>query len=82
MGFIIDTITIPIYILARKADGSVRDGMSLLDQMSAFSEGKIDRLTVIEALGLIDRQLFFDYVNAIAAKDVGSSLDIVYQIIE
>lgn len=71
-----------ILLIARKADGSVRDGMSLLDQISAFATEKIDRQAVIDALGLIDRKFYFDYVRAIAAKDISASLSLVQQLCE
>jgi len=69
-------------MIARKADGSVRDGMSLLDQMSAFAGDKIEMKHVAEALGLIDRQFYLDYVRAIASKDTAGALDMVRQLID
>ncbi|RKX26447.1 MAG: DNA polymerase III subunit gamma/tau [Candidatus Zixiibacteriota bacterium] len=71
-----------LFTIARKADGSVRDGMSLLDQMSAFAGEKITVQSVIEALGLIERQFYFDYVAAIAAKDASSALDMVKKLVD
>lgn len=56
-------------LLARKADGSVRDSLSLLDQITAFADSKITVAEVVNALGLVDRQFLFDYVAAIAGSD-------------
>lgn len=56
-------------LLARKADGSVRDSLSLLDQITAFTGDRITMADVVNALGLVDRQFLFDYVGAIAASD-------------
>ncbi|MEW5994941.1 MAG: DNA polymerase III subunit gamma/tau, partial [Candidatus Zixiibacteriota bacterium] len=58
-----------LQVLARKADGSVRDSLSLLDQVAAFAGEKIERQNVIDALGLIDRQMLFEYTEAGAARD-------------
>jgi DNA polymerase-3 subunit gamma/tau len=71
-----------LYIISRKADGSVRDGMSLLDQMSAFAGETIDKKSVTEALGLIDRQIYFDYVKALASKDSAEGLELVKNLID
>jgi len=56
-------------ILARKADGSVRDSLSLLDQIAAFAGRNVTEQDVVSALGLVDRQFLFDFVEAVAAKD-------------
>ncbi|MBM3327303.1 MAG: DNA polymerase III subunit gamma/tau [Calditrichaeota bacterium] len=46
-------------IIARKADGSVRDSLSLLDQVIAFAGGRALRPDVVEALGEIRLDLYF-----------------------
>ncbi len=71
-----------LYILARKADGSVRDAVSLLDQISAFTDQTITAVHVNEALGLIDRTFFLDYFAALAARDTGASLALVKKIFD
>ena len=71
-----------LFMIARKADGSVRDGMSLLDQMSAFAGEKITAQNVVEALGLIDRQFYFDYIGAIAAKDASAALGMIKKLVD
>lgn len=71
-----------VYTLARKADGAVRDSLSLLDQLSAFAGEKITPRHIIEALGLVDRQFYLKYVDAVAAKDCPSSLAVVKELID
>ena len=71
-----------IKLLARKADGSVRDSLSLLDQLTAFASEKITSETVISALGLVDRQMLFNFVNCVAAHDSKSILALIRQVIE
>ena len=51
--------------IARAADGSVRDGLSLLDQAMALSGEKILAQTVTDMLGLVDRSALFALYNAI-----------------
>ncbi|HWR84153.1 MAG TPA: DNA polymerase III subunit gamma/tau [Candidatus Deferrimicrobium sp.] len=81
----IEQITIDepaLQLLARKADGSVRDALSLLDQVAAFAGSAIMQEHVVEALGLVGRQVLFDYIDAIAAKDSRRVLDISARILE
>ena len=59
--------------LARAADGSMRDGLSLLDQAIAFSAGEVAAEAVSAMLGSIDRQHVIRFVQALAAQD-GSAL--------
>jgi len=55
-------------MIARAADGSVRDGLSLLDQAIARSEsGVIDGELVTDMLGLADRAIIFDLLEAVMA---------------
>ena len=58
-----------LLLLARKGDGSVRDSLSLLDQVAAYAGEKITEQDVVNALGLVDRQFLFDYTTAIAESD-------------
>ena len=53
--------------IARSADGSVRDGLSMLDQAIAQAEGTITENQVINMLGLADRGLVFDLMDAVMA---------------
>ena len=59
--------------LARAADGSMRDGLSLLDQAIAFSAGDVTAEAVSAMLGSIDRQHVIRIVQALADLD-GSAL--------
>jgi DNA polymerase-3 subunit gamma/tau len=67
-------------LLARAADGSVRDGLSLLDQAIALADqddGAIDDKQVRTMLGLADRSVTFDILDAIMKGDVGQALETV-----
>jgi DNA polymerase-3 subunit gamma/tau len=60
--------------IARAADGSMRDALSLLDQAIAFAGGKLlDRAQAEEMLGVVGRRTLFEVVDAIAAGQ-GSAL--------
>jgi len=69
-------------ILARKADGSVRDSLSLMDQIAAYAGETVSEADVVEALGLVDRSLLFSFTNAVADHQPGQALELVRQILE
>ena len=63
-------------MLARAADGSVRDGLSLLDQAIALggAEASVTAEAVRDMLGLADRALVLDVMEALMAGDTPSAL--------
>ncbi len=61
-------------LIARAADGSVRDGLSILDQALARGRGRLDEEDVREMLGLADRGLVFDLCEAVMAGDAAAAL--------
>ncbi|MDH5750529.1 MAG: DNA polymerase III subunit gamma/tau, partial [Rhodospirillales bacterium] len=67
-------------LIARAADGSVRDGLSLLDQAIAQSgwqegdQGAIDDVLVRNMLGLADRSMTFDLYEAVMKGDIRDAL--------
>ena len=63
-------------ILAKKADGSMRDGQSLLDQTASFSGEQINARTVRHLLGMVDQEILFQLGDIISAKDMAAGLDI------
>jgi DNA polymerase III subunit gamma/tau len=63
-------------LIARAADGSVRDGLSLLDQAIALSGGSaIDDVAVRDMLGIADRNLVFDLLETVLKGDAAGALD-------
>jgi len=56
-------------LLARKADGSMRDGVSLLDQCITSSERNVTTAAVRDILGLIDEERVIAFMDSIAAGD-------------
>ncbi|HLY44423.1 MAG TPA: DNA polymerase III subunit gamma/tau [Stellaceae bacterium] len=62
-------------LIARAADGSVRDGLSILDQAIALSGGGIAEATVRDMLGIADRGLVFDLLETVLKGDAAGALD-------
>ncbi len=69
-----------LFMLAREADGSLRDSQSLLEQSLAFAGGELKAAHVAEALGLMDRSILFEISEAVAGKDAAACLKIVEKI--
>jgi DNA polymerase-3 subunit gamma/tau len=68
-----------IELIARAADGSVRDGLSLLDQAiarGAEDGGEITAAMAADMLGLADRSYVFDLMDAVVAGDAAKALEI------
>ncbi len=55
-------------MIARAAQGSMRDALSLLDQAIAFGEGKVEETAVRDMLGIIDQGYLFDLLEALAQQ--------------
>jgi DNA polymerase-3 subunit gamma/tau len=62
--------------IARSADGSVRDGLSMLDQAIAQAEGVITTAQVVDMLGLADRAAVFELMEAVMGGRPAAALSI------
>jgi len=56
-------------IIAKKADGALRDAESYFDQIVAYSQGKIEAGLVSQMLNLIDEEVYFNISDAVISKD-------------
>lgn len=63
-------------LIARAADGSVRDGLSLLDQAIAHGGGNVTADFVRAMIGLADRAAVFDLFEKLMNGDIKSALDL------
>ena len=62
-------------LIARAADGSVRDGLSILDQAIALANGSIAEDLVRDMLGIADRNLVYDLFETVMKGDAAGALD-------
>ncbi len=65
----IDASDEALALLARSAEGSMRDAQSALDQVIAFAGGRVTVDEVSAVLGLVGRDLLFDLVESVIAED-------------
>jgi DNA polymerase-3 subunit gamma/tau len=64
-------------LIGRVAEGSMRDAISLLDQLVSFSGHKISYDNVVLLLGTADEELLFAFGDALAAGDITKVLELV-----
>jgi DNA polymerase III subunit gamma/tau len=64
-------------LIAREADGSLRDAESLLEQVLAFAGKEVEEKDVAEVLGVVDRQALFGVAGAVLDRDAAQALRLV-----
>ena len=73
--FVIDEKALDI--ITRSAEGSMRDAVSLLDQLVSFAGEKITSDDVVALLGCADEDLLFAFGDALVKADVRSALELI-----
>ena len=58
-----------LQLIARKADGSMRDALSILDQVISFCGSEISSSKTTQALGVIPNDIFFEYTHSLLDKN-------------
>ncbi|MFH0959436.1 MAG: DNA polymerase III subunit gamma/tau [Pseudomonadota bacterium] len=69
-------------MIAREAQGSFRDALSLLDQVIAFADGKIEVETIQNILGIGSRDIFFDILGAMINREPSAALEAMRQVFD
>ncbi|MES0340965.1 MAG: DNA polymerase III subunit gamma/tau [Candidatus Humimicrobiaceae bacterium] len=69
-------------LIARYADGSLRDADGILEQLAAYSEGKIEAKDVVALLGIVDLEILFQFVDILAERNISKSLETTKSIIK
>ncbi len=68
-------------LIARSADGSLRDALVIMDQMISFSGNKILAQSVIELLGMVQKEKIFDAAEAVIKGDASKTALLVDELI-
>lgn len=69
-----------LHLIARKAEGSMRDSLSLLDQAISFCGAKIVANDIIDILGVIDWEIYFNLTNHIIENNLKGAFQLVEDI--
>lgn len=68
-------------LIARIADGALRDALSILDQAIAMGAGKVEYDNVVSMLGLVGNDNLFRYADEVISKNVEKVIKIIDQVI-
>lgn len=79
-GIEIDDLALTL--IAKKADGALRDAQSLFDQIISFSGQKVESEMLSQMLNLIDEEVYFKISDAILEKDFNNAFNITQKIYE
>ena len=70
-----------LHVIAQKADGALRDALSIFDQIVSFCGKEITYKKVIENLNIIDFEYFFEITNNIIQRNTSECLNILNDIL-
>ena len=68
-------------VIAQKADGGMRDALSIFDQIVSFSQGNVTYRAVIENLNVLDYDYYFRLTSFVLENKVGDSLLLLNEIL-
>src|SRR6266436_2488435 len=71
-----------LHLIAKSANGGMRDALSLLDQVLSFGEGPVTVARVREVLGLIPDELYGEMLRAIVERDPAAIFPLVDRLLE
>lgn len=71
-----------LFAIARRADGSIRDGESILEQLSTYKPSGVELSDVEELLGLVPAEFFFTFVDRLLVSDASGLLELIAQVVE
>jgi DNA polymerase III subunit gamma/tau len=71
-----------LHIIAQKADGAMRDALSIFDQLVSFAGHTLTYETVLENLNVLDYEYFFNITGHILAGDISSTLLTINEILD
>lgn len=70
-----------LHIIAQKADGALRDALSIFDQIVSFCGSEITYDSVIQNLNILDYEYFFKITESILANSIPESLNLFNEIL-
>ena len=68
-------------VIAQKADGGMRDALSIFDQIVSYSQGNVTYQSVIENLNVLDYDYYFRLTDWVLANKVGQSMLLLNEIL-
>lgn len=70
-----------LHLIARKADGGMRDALSIFDQMASFTGGKITLSATLENLNMLDSTYYFRLTDMLLGAEISQAMLLLNEII-
>ena len=71
-----------LHLIAQKADGAMRDSLSLFDRLVSFSESNLTYHSVIDHLNILDYDYYFNITSSLLNNDIKRLLNIFNEVLE
>src|SRR5437667_5290946 len=71
-----------LHLIAKSADGGMRDGLSMLDQVVSFGEGPVTAVRVREVLGLISDDIYGELLRLVSERDPKAVFPLVERLVD
>jgi DNA polymerase-3 subunit gamma/tau len=71
-----------LHIIAQKADGGMRDALSMFDRLSSFAGGKLTYAAVLENLNVLDYDYFFKVTDTLLTEDISGAFTLLNEILQ
>ncbi len=78
----IETSETALDTLARAADGSYRDALGLLEQIVAYSGGRVELAEVLELMGAVARETLFELVDLLSTGDAAGAFSLLEDVLD
>lgn len=71
-----------LHVIAKRADGALRDALGLMDQAIAYCGEKIEYRMLPEALNIVDAEHFFTLMEIVRKRDADAGLNLINRLIQ
>ena len=71
-----------LHVIAKKADGALRDALGLMDQAIAFCGTDIQHEELLRALNVVSTERMFEFMNAVEQHDANQGLELINQLLQ
>ncbi|GAA5522548.1 DNA polymerase III subunit gamma/tau [Aliifodinibius salicampi] len=71
-----------LHVIAKKADGALRDALGLLDQAISFCGNDIQHEELLRALNVVSTERMFDFMNTVEQQDASKGLELINDLLQ
>ncbi len=71
-----------LHVIAKKADGALRDALGLMDQAIAFCGDQITHNELLQALNVVGTERLFEFMQCVKAKDADAGLQLINTLLQ